>query len=113
MDESHTRSTPDHGNHWILHIKDHFSKYSFLYPLTDKTAERVAKCIAAWLGMDGIPWVIQWDNGKEFKGVLLILLNHYGTKTVNGRPWHPQTLSLVKQANEDDHPGQVHYQILH
>jgi len=43
--------TPDKGYHWVLHIKDHFSKYSFLYPLTDKTAARVATCIAQWLGI--------------------------------------------------------------
>jgi len=88
--ESHTRSTPDHGNHWILPIKDHFSKYSFLYPLTDKTAEGVAKCITPWLGMDGIPRIIQWDNGKEFKGVLLIM----------------RMITQVKG-------GVKHYQILH
>jgi hypothetical protein len=93
------RSTPHKGYHWILHIKDHFSKYSFLYPLVDKTAAGVAACIAAWLGVVGIPHIIQCDNGKEFKGVLLILLKKYGIKIVNGCPRHPQTQGLVEQAN--------------
>ena len=53
------RVTPGKGYHWILHIKDHFSKYSFLYPLTDKTAAGVAKCIAQWLGIVEIPRILQ------------------------------------------------------
>jgi len=36
------------GYHWILHIKHHFSKYTFLYPLPDKTAAEVATCIVGW-----------------------------------------------------------------
>lgn len=93
------RAVPHNGYHWILHIKDHFSKFSFLYPLHNKTAVGVAKCIAEWLGIVGIPKIIQCDNGKEFKGVLLILLQKYGIKVINGRPRHPQTQGLVEQAN--------------
>lgn len=80
------RATPPNGNHWILHIKDHFSKYSFFYALPDKTAAGVAKSVAQLLG-------------AEFKGVLLILLKKYGVKIINGRPRHPQTQGLVEQAN--------------
>jgi len=39
-------ATPHKGSHWILHVKDHFSKASFLYAPTDKTAAGVAKCMA-------------------------------------------------------------------
>ncbi len=35
----------------------------------------------------------------NFKGVLLILLQRYGIKVINGRPRHPQTQGLVEQAN--------------
>lgn len=31
-----------------------------------------------WLGIVGIPRIIQCENGKEFKGILLILLQKYG-----------------------------------
>ena len=85
------RATPHQGNHWILHIKDHFSKYSFLCPLADKTSDGIVKCIAEWLGIVGIPRILQCDNGKEFKGALLILLKKYGIKIINGRPRHPQS----------------------
>ena len=81
---------------WILHPKDHFSKASFFYALSDKTAAGVAKCVGEWIGMFGVPKIIQCDNGSEFKGVLLILLEKYGIKILNGRPRYPQTQGPVE-----------------
>lgn len=68
-DESYT--TPHNGNHWILHIKDHLSKYSFLYALPDKISAGVARCIAQRLGVVGIPQILQCGNGTEVKGIRL------------------------------------------
>jgi hypothetical protein len=42
---------------------------------------------------------MQADNGKEFKGALLILLRKYGIQVVNGAPRSPQRQGLVEQAN--------------
>ena len=42
---------------------------------------------------------MQADNGKEFKGALLLLLRKYGIQVVNGAPRSPQTQGLVEQAN--------------
>jgi hypothetical protein len=42
---------------------------------------------------------MQADNGKEFKGALLILLCKYGIQVVNGAPQSPQMQGLVEQAN--------------
>lgn len=39
------------------------------------------------------------DNGKEFKGALLILHRKYGIQVINGAPRSPQTQGLVEQAN--------------
>jgi len=94
------RATPHNRYSWILFIKDHFSKFSFLYALRDKTIVGFAKCIAEWLVTVGIPKIIQCDNGKEFKGVLLILLKKYEIKILNRRPRNPQTQSLVEQAKD-------------
>ena len=93
------RATPNKGNHWILYIKDHFSKYSFLYALHDTTAIGVANCIAQWLDIVGIPGILHCNNGAEFKGVFLILLKKYGIKIITGRPRCPQMQGLVEQAN--------------
>jgi len=83
------RATPHNSYHWILYIKDHFSKYTFLYTLRDKTSAGVAACIAQWLEVVGIPRILQCDKGAEFNGVLLILRKKYGIKIINGRSRHP------------------------
>jgi len=62
------RHTPSDRYHWILHIKDHWSKYSQLYPLQGKEATPIADYIALWI-MAFFPMkILQCDNGKEFKG---------------------------------------------
>jgi len=91
------RARPHKSNHWILHVKDHFSKVTFLYALQDKTAAGVAKCMAQLMGIIGFPKIIQCDNGNEFKGELLILSKQHGIKIINGRPRHPQSQGLVEQ----------------
>ena len=40
---------------WILHIKDHFSKYSFLRPLTAKGARQGARELEYWIQLMGPP----------------------------------------------------------
>jgi hypothetical protein len=93
------RHEPSGQYKWILHIKDHFSKYTQLYPLKSKHAGPIADCFAQFIAAFLPPKIMQADNGKEFKGALLILLRKYGIQVVNGAPWSPQTQGLVEQAN--------------
>ena len=46
-------STPNGIYHWILQIKDTFSKYIWLIPLVDKSAPTVAATIEIWIGQNG------------------------------------------------------------
>ncbi|KFY03974.1 hypothetical protein V490_00036 [Pseudogymnoascus sp. VKM F-3557] len=92
------RHEPSGQYKWILHIKDHFSKYTQLYPLKSKHAEPIADCFAQFIAAFLPPKIMQADNGKEFKGALLILLRKYGIQVVNGAPRSPQTQGLVEQA---------------
>lgn len=93
------RHEPDEQFKWILHIKDHFSKWSSLFPLKSKIAAKVAGQMAIWIGCYGVPEIQQCDNGRECKGILLILLQKRGIKVRNGRPRTPQIQGLVEQAN--------------
>ena len=93
------RHKPSGQYKWILHIKDHFSKYTQLYPLKSKHAEPIADCFAQFIAAFLPPKIIQADNRKEFKGALLILLRKYGIQVVNGVPRSPQMQGLVEQAN--------------
>ena len=85
--------------HWVMHIKDHFSKFTQLYPLQSKASGEVAMRMSEWIGVFGVPTIVQADNGKEFKGVLKLLLLSHGVKIKNGRPRTPRTQGLVEQAN--------------
>jgi hypothetical protein len=93
------RHEPSGQFKWILHIKDHFSKYTQLYPLKSKHAEPIAAAFAQFIAAFLPPKIAQADNGKEFKGALLILLRKYGIQIINGAPRSPQTQGLVEQAN--------------
>ena len=93
------RHEPSGQYKWILHIKDHFSKYTQLYPLKSKHAEPIAEAFTCFIAAFLPPKIVQTDNGKEFKGALLILLRKYGIQIINGAPRSPQTQGLVEQAN--------------
>lgn len=67
-----------------MHVKNHFRKYSLLFPLTSKRAVEVRDGLALWMGQFGIPKIVQSDNGKEFKGVLCALLLQHGIQIING-----------------------------
>lgn len=70
-----------------------------LYPLHSKHAEPIATCIADFIKHFFPPKIIQCDNGREFKGALLILLRKYSIKITRGAPRTPSTQGLVEQAN--------------
>ena len=92
-------STLDGQYVWICHMVDHFSKYYILFPLKNKEAATVARCIHHWITVLGIFEILQSDNGSEFKGICLKLIARYGIKVINSRPRTPHTQGLVKQAN--------------
>ena len=93
------RHEPSGQFKWILHVKDHFLKYTQLYLLKSKHAEPIADAFALFIAAFLPPKIVQCDNGKEFKGALLILLRKYGIQVINGAPRSPQTQGLVEQAN--------------
>jgi hypothetical protein len=90
---------PDGEYKYILHIVDHFSKYSCAFPLKNKYAEDVANAMAVYIAMFGPPLIVHCDNGTEFKGANIILLRQHGIRIINGRPRHPQSQGLVEKAN--------------
>jgi hypothetical protein len=65
------RHEPSGQYKWILHIKDHFSKYTQLYPLKSKHAEPIAEAFAIFIVAFLPPKIMQADNGKELKGLYL------------------------------------------
>jgi hypothetical protein len=65
------RCRPDGKFNWILHVKDHFSKFSWAYPLESKQPESVTEKLLNQFYTFGPPCILQsgggcGDNGKEF-----------------------------------------------
>jgi hypothetical protein len=70
-----------------------------LFLLKSKHVELIAAAFAQFIRVFLPPKIMQYNNGKEFKGALLILLRKYRIQIVNGAPRSLQTQGLVEQAN--------------
>jgi len=44
--------------HWVMHLKDHFSKFTQLYPLQVKSSAEVAMRMSEWINAFGLPTII-------------------------------------------------------
>ncbi|CAF3493417.1 unnamed protein product, partial [Rotaria sordida] len=66
MDLIDMRSNEFNGFKWIFHAKDHFSKYSWLFPMASKEAINVANILRSIFYQFGPPKILQSDNGREF-----------------------------------------------
>ncbi|CAF0723680.1 unnamed protein product [Adineta steineri] len=86
---------------FIMHAKDHFTKFSWLYALPSKEAINVANNLRNIFYTFGLPKILQSDNGKEFvaKIILDLKLNWPDLIIINGRPRHPQSQGLVERSN--------------
>jgi len=85
---------------YIIHMRDHFTKFSWAKATKQKTAESVAKFVYKIFLMFGPPTILQCDNGKEFSG----LMSHLGElwpnlRIIHGRPRHPQSQGMVERGN--------------
>ena len=74
MDLIDMRSMPDGEYKWILHTKDHFTKFSWAYPLKTKEAESVAEKLLQQFYLFGASRILQSDNGKEFVAKIIKVL---------------------------------------
>lgn len=84
---------------WILHLKDRFSKFRMLYALTSNKTSEITFYINLFVRHLGVPDILQWANGREFQGALLLSLKKYNIKLINSRPRTPRTQGQVEQAN--------------
>ena len=95
--------SPDGEYKYILHARDHFTRYSWGYPLKSKSSIEVAANLFDLFTTFGAPTILQSDNGKEFNSQVIKKLVEMwpGTKIINGRPRHPQSQGLVERGNKD------------
>nr|CAG8617601.1 2599_t:CDS:10 [Entrophospora candida] len=96
-------SQEDNGHKYVLHAKDHFTRFSWGYPMKTKSSKEVANHLFDLFMIFGAPTILQSDNGKEFKSkdIIIELKNIWpNMKIINGRPRHPQSQGSVECGNQ-------------
>lgn len=85
---------------YIIHMRDHFTKFSWARAAKRKTADNVTKFLYEIFLMFGPPTILQCDNGREFTGIIENLGNLWpNLKVIHGRPRHPQSQGMIERAN--------------
>lgn len=94
------RREPDGEYAWILHIKDHFSRFCMLYPLREGSHDEVVRCLLEWMAMLGPPAVLQTDNGAAFvsDAIARIAAEHH-IAIRHSSAGRPRSQGLVERAN--------------
>ncbi|CAF4552577.1 unnamed protein product [Rotaria sp. Silwood2] len=92
---------PDIIYNWILNCIDHYSKFSWAFPLKNKSANDVAVKLRELFFVFGPPRLLHSDNGREFvANVIFELKNLFPDLIfVRGRPRHPQSQGCIERAN--------------
>ncbi|CAF4642428.1 unnamed protein product, partial [Rotaria socialis] len=101
MDLIDMRTRPDGEFKWILHCRDHFTKFSWAYALPSKEARYVAENLIQLFFQFGPSHILQSDNGNEFTAQVIknLKIMWPGLVILNGRPRHPQSQGLVERGN--------------
>lgn len=101
MDLVDFQSLADGDFKFILHYKEHLTKFSFFRPLKCKKASEVAKELLHIFLTFGAPHVLQSDNGREFTaGIITELASLWPDLIlVSGRPHYPQSQGSVERGN--------------
>ncbi|XP_051167059.1 KRAB-A domain-containing protein 2-like [Leptopilina boulardi] len=97
------QSEKDGEFRFILNYQDHLTKFTMLKALKTKTAKEVAYHLVDIFCIFGAPYILQSDNGREFRNQLIESLAEIwnGLKMVHGKPRHSQSQGSVERSNQD------------
>ena len=65
--------TTDNGNKYIFTCTDYFTKWVEAFPIPEKSAIQVAKCLVKLFCRHGAPEKILTDQGREFVNEVYLL----------------------------------------
>ncbi|CAF3385514.1 unnamed protein product [Rotaria sp. Silwood1] len=97
----HDKISSDLAYCWILNCIDHFSKFSWAFPLKNKSANEVASKLHELFFLFGPPRLLHSDNGREFVSSVITELKIIfpDLRFIRGRPRHPQSQECIERAN--------------
>ncbi|CAF1605009.1 unnamed protein product [Didymodactylos carnosus] len=86
---------------WILNCKDHFSKFTWVFPLKAKLTEEVVIHLHMLFFTFGPCRLLHSNNGREFVNKLVVNLKNLFPNMfiVHGRPRNPKCQGSVERAN--------------
>lgn len=90
---------PSDGNSYILTIVDRFTRWPEAIPISNITAETVAKhFVRRWIPVFGVPSVVTTDRGSQFESALFRQLTQLlGTQRIRTTAYHPAANGLVER----------------
>ena len=90
---------PSRGYPYLLTVIDHFTRWPEAIPLTDITAESVARAfIQGWIARFGTPNTITTDRGRQFEAALWgELMKVLGSTRIRTTAYHPSANGLVER----------------
>lgn len=87
------------GFRYCLTIIDRYTRWPEAIPMTDITAESVAKTFfESWVARFGVPTVITTDQGTQFEAELFKKLTELlGCSRTRSSPYHPQSNGIIER----------------
>ena len=90
---------PSNGNTYLLTCIDRYTRWPEAIPLTDMSAETVAKAfIERWIAVFGAPDIITTDRGRQFESQLFReLMKLLGTTRIRTTSYHPSANGMIER----------------
>ncbi|KAF7689094.1 Pro-Pol polyprotein [Cucumispora dikerogammari] len=91
----------NNGIRYVFTMIDSFSKFSWCYPSTRKTAEEFLKSLRHLHHREGTWRIFHSDNGGEFTSneVQEYIEQKMGARIIHGAPYHPQSQGQIERFN--------------